>query len=271
LLTGRRVSNAGNNSLSSEDAFEACCSWDFHIWLYPDSANTTSSGSHGQVNIPAVYLTINQGERLLQDLTQYSTVQVVLSARWRPTFNLSSYVIWALGVGVASVSAYLSAHSYHSAIMQARRSRPIRRSRVSVRREENVTREAFRHDDSVELTAAHAGLFLLMASAALLTLFFFKIYNVVRALYAMGCSTAVSQVVFDPIFRRAMASCRVRDPIVFRRMADFDNVSARDILSHLFGYLLGASWLVVGFMTPHAEELAFFWLVQNLFGASMCM
>jgi hypothetical protein len=271
LLTGRRISATGNNSTFSEGAFEACCSWDLHIWLYPDNVDINSSSARERVNIPAVYLTMNQGKQLLQDFTQYSTVHVVLSARWRPTFNLSSYIIWALGVVIASLSAYLSAHSYHFATQQAGRRRPVRRSSFHVHQERRVAAESVRNDDSVELTAAHAGLFLLMASTALLALFFFKIYNVVRVLYAFGCSQASSQVVFDPIIRRAMVSYRVRNPIVFRRIADFENVSARDILSHICGYLLGVSWLLVGLIKPHPEEIAFFWLVQNLFGASMCM
>jgi predicted membrane protein len=191
-----------------------------------------------------------------------------------PAFFCITIVLTSFQVSVASLAAFLSAHGYHSAIQKARRRRPMRRSNATTRQEQRGTTEApasVRHDESVELTAFHAIVFLIMASTALLTLFFLKIYNVVKALYALGCAEAFSQVVVDPIVRRVMARFRLRNPVVFRSVADFENVSVRDVVSHLLGHVLGISWLLVAFTNAHPEEVPFVWVVQNVFGACMCM
>jgi len=60
-------------------------------------------------------------------------------------------------------------------------------------------------EESLELTAAHAAGFLVMASTSLLILFFFKIYNVVKIMYAFGCSGAFAQMIVHPGF---IALCR---------------------------------------------------------------
>lgn len=123
----------------------------------------------------------------------------------------------------------------------------------------------------MELTAVHAIGFIIMASTALLVLFYFRVYNLVKVLYAMGCSKAISQVAFDPLIRLVMRRYRIRNVIVFRSIADCENVSLRDLAAHLFGYSLGIAWLLTAFWHQHPEEVPFFWITQNLFGASMCM
>jgi beta-lactamase regulating signal transducer with metallopeptidase domain len=69
------------------------------------------------VDIPSAYLTMEQGQRLLHDLQHTSQssntdVFIVLYERDRPTTNLSLLMIWALGVFVATLAAYLSADEY---------------------------------------------------------------------------------------------------------------------------------------------------------------
>jgi hypothetical protein len=91
LLTGRRSNSTVNDGATTVSYVEACCCWDFSMWLSTDMANRS-------VSIPAVYLTMNQGSRLLQDFAQFATVHVVLSARWRSAVDVSSLVIWVVGV-----------------------------------------------------------------------------------------------------------------------------------------------------------------------------
>lgn len=260
LLTGVR---------GDDNRYEACCAWDLHIWLYAD---TNFNGT--EVTIPAAYVTMEQGNRLRSDLQRYSNIDIVLSARWRSSYNISSYLIWMLGVFVAGLASYLSASDYHKLIHKAKR----QQERAGQPRERRggdrprTTPPPPPHDESMELTAGHALVFIIMASTSLLVLFYLKIYNVVKILYAFGCSKAVSQIVLDPLFKVVMKKVGVKNRIVWRTGSeDFGDLSLRDILSHVVGYSLGLAWLIVAFTVRHPEGNAYFWVMQDIFGASMCM
>jgi signal peptide peptidase-like 2B len=122
----------------------------------------------------------------------------------------------------------------------------------------------------LELTAGHAIGFIFVASSALLVLYWAKIYSFVKVLYAIGCSTAISQVLLDPLLRRAMQLAGVRNRVVVRSMLDFENVSIRDFLAHSVGFAIGIAWLFISFK-PHPDEVPFYWITQDVFGAAMCM
>lgn len=184
LLTGKRTN--GNRSM------EACCAWDLHIWLYQDDVAFGNRTPEESVRIPAFYVTIEQGNRLLDDLKRYGSggggqqqVRVILSARWRSPYNLSSYLIWALGVFVAALAAYLSAGDYHRLTRRALRKREQQRragngdraSSGRQRRSSPQRRQAPLQEETMELTAWHAVGFIVMASGSLLFLFYFAIYS----------------------------------------------------------------------------------------------
>lgn len=278
LLTGRRGS-------SNLNAVEACCAWDLHIYLWPDSVSfNATSGADTQtvVTIPAVYLTMHQGNQLLQDLAEYATNQVVLSERWRSTYNTSSYLIWALGVFVAALAAYLSADEYRALIARVRkrqretpeeRSARRSRSRPNARADATDPSDASRRpEESMELTAVHALAFVGMATTSLLVLFYFKIYGVVKVLYAVGCSRAVGQIIIDPLLRCAMRRFQMRNLVVWRtNTEDFGDVTLRDVAAYFLGFAWGISWLVIAFTYRHPGDIAFFWISQDIFGACMCM
>lgn len=253
---------------NDDEHYQACCAWDLHIWLYADD---TFNGS--EVHIPAVYTTLAQANQLLHDLQTYPDLELVLTARWRSAYNPSSYLIWALGVFVAGLAAYLSASDYHKVIRRYRRRPASSSSRApSSRTGERSEPPPPPAEDSMELTAVHALVFIVMASASLLILFYFQIYNVVKVMYAMGCSKAVSQVIAYPILRMVMKHWQWRDRIVWRTgTEDFGDISVRDILAHAMGYSLGLAWLLTAFCVRHPENLPFFWITQDIFGAAMCM
>lgn len=95
LLTGAKPTS---------DTMEACCAWDLHIWLYPDAAFKQDI-----VEIPVAYLTNEQARHIFDDLSSQQSVQIVMYSRYRAPYNPSSGLIWALGVAVAALAAYLSA------------------------------------------------------------------------------------------------------------------------------------------------------------------
>ncbi len=150
-------------------------------------------------------------------------------------------------------------------------------------------------EESLELTAAHAAGFLVMASTSLLILFFFKIYNVVKIMYAFGCSGAFAQIIVHPGFTTLCRKLRWNGPMqhvswlseaaVTRETlrggmkghclgclwSVFGPTSFVDIASVVISYGVGAIWLWVAFTIPHPDTVAFYWIVQNIFGTCMCM
>ena len=279
LLTGQIV--------DGESKFEACCAWDLHVWLYsdPDSNET--------VSIPAAFLTAQEGLKLLKDV-KAGPVEIALYSRYRPEYNISSILIWMLGVFVASFAAYLSAGDYHHKIRRVLRRARARAAEpepnadgrdgkdsggvasshgaLTERRISNQDRPISIQEESLELLPIHALAFLVMASSGLFILFFFKIYNFVKVMYAFGCSSAVVQVIFQPLVQRIAKHRGFRDFIVLRtNTVDFGDISYLDIIAFMLGYSLGFLWLYVAFSVPHPDENTFFWVMQDIMGTCMCI
>ena len=189
LLTGK-VSDDGQN-------YEACCAWDLYIWLFYDptfhSANTSADM---QVQIPAVYVTLQEGLKLIHDYSAGNPIQIQVYERWRPLYNISSPLIWLLAVVVAAVASHLSASDYHTKRNQVLRSnsrqrgdrpREGRRNTASnPPSQQQQQQQQQQPEESLELNAWHAVGFVVMASTSLLVLFYFKIYGLVKVMYAFG-------------------------------------------------------------------------------------
>jgi signal peptide peptidase-like protein 2B len=132
-------------------------------------------------------------------------------------------------------------------------------------------------EEVLELTAAHAAGFVIMASTSLLVLFYFKIYGIVKVFYAMGCSIAMAQVIFVPLYdaclRYGCFDARYRRGVVVWRTntEDFGDITVRDIVTHMAGLMFGIAWLVIAFTHHDAENITFFWVMQDVFGACMCV
>ncbi|KAL9189242.1 hypothetical protein ACHAXT_011732 [Thalassiosira profunda] len=150
-------------------------------------------------------------------------------------------------------------------------------------------------EESLELTAAHAVGFLVMASPSLLVLFFFKIYSVVKIMYAFGCSGAFAQIIVHPGLTYVCRRLRWDNPIKPVKWLSeetatreamrggikghclsclwsfFGPISPIDVVAMVISYGVGAVWLWVAFTIPHPDTVAFYWLVQDLFGLCMCM
>ena len=168
LLTGQNVSGK----------LEACCAWDLAIWLYNDPDMTDDN-----VHIPAIYLTMEQANVLLKEM-KYGSVQAILYARYRPAYNPSALLIWGLGVFVAALAAYMSASEYLNARKRVEAHQDMAAVDSSVEMEAGQGRSETQHlsyqrtpppEESLELNVEHAFGFIIMASSALLILFFFKV------------------------------------------------------------------------------------------------
>ncbi|KAL3822118.1 hypothetical protein ACHAXA_011896 [Cyclostephanos tholiformis] len=150
-------------------------------------------------------------------------------------------------------------------------------------------------EETLELTAAHAVGFLVTASCSLLVLFFLKVYGIVKVMYAFGCSGAFAQMMVHPGLAytcRKLGYVRPTSSVdclseanVAREMmrggargkclgclySFFGPISPLDVVAMVVSYGVGAAWLWIGFAIPHPGNVAFYWIVQDVFGLCMCM
>jgi hypothetical protein len=169
LLTGKE----------SRSNREACCAWDLPIWLYDDRS------IEEETTIPAAYVTMEQADRLFGYLGGEELQHVRLYARWKPEWNISSGVIWSLGVFVAALAAYLTADDYRKLSNKIVRAQTRQRESPEPGRQPRPAHRPTTHpDETLELTPMHALGFIIMASSSLMILFYFKIYGVVKVMYA---------------------------------------------------------------------------------------
>ncbi|KAL7464541.1 hypothetical protein ACHAXS_004872 [Conticribra weissflogii] len=368
LVTGRNATSSGDGGLR----YEGCCAWDLHIWLYSDNSIPSTNEA---VTIPAVYITMEEATLLLDvvrganDSQGGDPVVLTMYQRYRPEYNVSAVLIWALGVFVAWIASYHSSVEYrrlgkalmarretnarmeregmgrgdddrsqevgsvgrrgrsrsppssssvssnpqqiqqqppHQGVEMGRSGSNISNTERGARGEERVIYRAessssssqpqyVEDPDSLELTASHAVGFIVMASTSLLVLFFFKIYSIVKIMYAFGCSGALAQIVIHPglvhIFQRIKWDRPLRtiewmteeDATRAALRGGFNGhcliclwqlvgpISAVDIAAMTISYGIGATWLYVAFMIPHPDTIAFYWIIQDVFGLCMCI
>jgi len=127
LLTGR----AGPFG----EVMEACCAWDLPremggdptLHYQPQGGNATEDTTEEDtaVTIPALFVTMADGYDLYESVILPVTTTTALAyERWHPYPNASTFLLWALGVGVTWLASYLSAWEYRKArkiIRKARR------------------------------------------------------------------------------------------------------------------------------------------------------
>lgn len=259
---------------ATETTRQACCAWDLHLYLYPDNqlSNVT-------IQIPSLFLTMQQGQELL-DLLQSRTVYGTVAARWKLEYNLSGILIWALGVVVAALGAYLSASDTHAAIrykLETFRLSPQRSSSSTstgnARPSPVPPHRSPLQEETLELQPIHALGFIVMASSSLFILFYFKIYAMVKVFYAFGCSNAVIQVLLTPVAVRVLAKLHISNQWVYKARGPdpcIPSLCTSDILAMLVGYTWGVVWLYMALTIPHPSN-TFFWMTQNIFGTCMCI
>ena len=184
---------------------KVCCAWDLNQVMYGNPF-----AEHGEeVTIPSAFITLRQFEEVAA--MESGSLSMRLENRYRPEINLSSFLIWLLGVAVACGAAFISGSELLSGVRELERRRngtwvligeDPRRGRGKggkLRREDGIAA-----GESLELTPKHAILFLCMSSIVLFTLFFVKAYSFVTVMYAFGCSNATAQLIFIPLYTRLL-------------------------------------------------------------------
>ena len=83
---------------------QVCCAWDLYITMGEDQTVA------GEVSIPSVYVTMRDSAALLSAVASSSSstpgLTVQISDRPRPWVNVSSFLIWAMGVTIVSPPLY---------------------------------------------------------------------------------------------------------------------------------------------------------------------
>ena len=128
------------------------------------------------------------------------------------------------------------------------------------------------NDAAIELNAWHAAGFVIVASSLLLVLFYFQIYSWVTVLYGIGCSGALAQLIFYPLY--SVVSKRIR-PLHWcfssitttTTFCGLNQIQWVEVFAGLSGYLIGAMWLLVAFTNDTPSSNAFFWITQDVMGA----
>jgi len=123
--------------------------------------------------------------------------------------------------------------------------------------------------DVVNLKAHHAIMFLFAASSMLLILFYTKLYQVVRVLYVCGGCASIAQLIIHPVLY--FISNRLSVLGLSRQPLCRSDVNLLDILSSLAAILIGAIWLWLSFTRNNVQSHPFYWIVQDLMGACVCI
>eukprot|EP00978_Attheya_sp_CCMP212_P029027 scaffold101748_cov59-Attheya_sp.AAC.2 len=155
---------------------------------------------------------------------------------------------------------------------------PAREPRQSsrTRRPRRAPRRAQQQEGHIELKMYHAVIFLVVASAFLFILFFLELYTAVEILYGIGCSGAMVQILFFPLYTylaglHAIVKKWWYRPLLNIQKWGINGITRLDSLAVLSGYSIGVAWLCVGLLQDSPDTNVFYWVTQNVMGACICI
>ncbi|CAM9516340.1 unnamed protein product [Ascophyllum nodosum] len=232
---------------------KVCCAWDMYITMYGSDDVIAD-----KVAIPTVYVTMADGKML-----QYAgEVDVQLFSRPRSYINLSSFLLWALGVATVCWASVRSADDLR------------RRRKTGVDPDESTAVNSDHHSEEspyLELGVRHTLAFVVFASVMLLLLFFFNLSFAATLLFCLSGTTATATVIVLPALRR-LRSALAGPGLLCRADADsgtvdcacFGVLSWLEIVSTLASLALAVWWLIVRNTASYA------WVIQDIFGVCLC-
>lgn len=263
---------------------KVCCAWDLKQVMHADPTVPFSS-------IPSVFISAQQFAMVKGAVMGNVAATIIkLEERYRPNVNVSSLLIWMLGVAVACGASYLSASELRTGIANLEHGLETKYTSVgdgsgihSRLRKGGLKREdGFAGGETLELTGSHAIAFLVCSSAVLLGLFFFKAYSLVTVLYAFGCSNATAQIILLPLAKRINKCYSSRsnnpnnmqvswwDEVWVTLPLDIGPCSRLEVLSVGLSYLIGIIWLTIA-LQKDASSYTIYWIMQDIYGAAMCV
>uniref|UniRef100_A0AAV1T6Y5 PA domain-containing protein n=1 Tax=Peronospora matthiolae TaxID=2874970 RepID=A0AAV1T6Y5_9STRA len=228
---------------------QVCCMWDTFVLM-----GTTNKTMAKALTIPVVYVTISDGQKLQRVMDRYSTLSLVARTYRRelPIIDVSSMLLWALGVATAIGAACYSARVVpmydDSGVLCGQENRHI---------EQEVSEE---EDRGIwELDVRHAVGFIVLAGVILTVLYFVNVAAAIPVLFAVSAAASMTQVVATPALEKWMPELAARKITLPHFIGD----TAR--LSELLGLLPSCTLAIVWYL--HRRD---YWILQDIMGICLC-
>ncbi|GMF64608.1 unnamed protein product [Phytophthora lilii] len=247
VLTGRSVVKEDG------EKHQVCCMWDTFVLM-----GATNRSATKELAIPVVYVTIANGHKLQKALDKYPTSLVARTYRREmPLIDVSSMLLWAIGVATALGAAYYSASPLRrqSENIAAREQRKLRDGPDSHHEEEG---EHEQREEIWELDARHAVGFIALAGVFLTVFYYVKIGGAIPVLFAVSGAATLTQVMATPVVEKLMPSSALRQ-VTVPLLGD----TAR--LSEILGFVPSVAIAVVWYI--HRRT---YWALQDIMGISLC-
>jgi signal peptide peptidase-like protein 2B len=247
VLTGHTMLQDGGKT------HQVCCMWDTLVLMGATNRTVTK-----ELTIPVVYVTVANGNKLQKALHKYPTSLVARTFRRElPVVDVSSMLLWAIGVATALGATYYSASPLRqrNESVSAREQRKLRGDSDAHHDEEGDSEP---RDEIWELDARHAVGFILLAGVFLTVFYYVKIGGAIPVLFAVSGAATLTQVLTTPLvekFLPSSASKEVHVPLLG------DSVR----LSELLGFLPSCTLAVVWYL--HRRT---YWALQDIMGVSLC-
>eukprot|EP00640_Fibrocapsa_japonica_P000613 CAMPEP_0113934592 /NCGR_PEP_ID=MMETSP1339-20121228/1905_1 /TAXON_ID=94617 /ORGANISM="Fibrocapsa japonica" /LENGTH=642 /DNA_ID=CAMNT_0000936457 /DNA_START=48 /DNA_END=1976 /DNA_ORIENTATION=+ /assembly_acc=CAM_ASM_000762 len=225
---------------------QVCCAWDTYMTMGGDY-------DEGQlVTIPSVFLTMAEGETLLSDpgLAEGSLKGKISRRAWSYV-NLSSFLLWGMGVATVVVASLYSAEGQRIKIANS--------SGAGAPRTQLAEDDVRNH--GMELSMHHTFSFILMASLMLLVLFFFDLNLLVTILFCLSAASSVATLVLRPLFKGLLG---LRGERIWVDLPVLGPISGVDAACLVAGPGLAIWWFV-------DRDTNYAWVLQDLFGVCLCI
>ena len=219
-----------------------------------------------EIKIPVIWLTAGDGFALLSRIQGGVDLRVRASFRPMPSYDLSAYVIWLLGVLGAAVSSWTAAH--------LERARYKRSSNVVTPADETAVASFLPVPEAIEeLTLRSACSVVVAASSVLLFLYFLlrsgvRIFFIVLAIFAIGATSAVAVFITGPLCARASTAlpsfCGGRRTCTMRLCERDFNIDGPSALGKLCAWAAVGAWIAL----RHGPAA---WAFQDFFCLLVCM
>ena len=257
---------------------KVCCAWDIYIRMGPDkqvnSKNIEALIDRELVEIPVVFVTMAEGEYLLNFLSDQSKeyIGVAMFARPLPPIDLASLTIWLIAmITVASAAEWISRKELSneeskrgggddgmltddgdSTYSEIEDGPPPSSTNADGTPNTNAQQEE--DEETIDITPGAALFFVLVASCTLTLFFFFDLRIVILIIYIVGATISITVVFIHPMLLSQMKSGK----------RERDNSDCIFVLAMVVSLGLCLLWYF-------QKSSPWAWVIQDFMGASVCL
>lgn len=237
----------------AQGGHQVCCLWDTHILMGMGNRTLASN-----LTFPVVYVTIADGKRLERSLQSYPDLLIRTFRRDPPVIDISSMLLWAIGVATA-IGA-----SYYSALPDRRKW--IQRLQPSITPEhkqqhQQHTQQETEDEEIWELDTKHAVAFIVGAGVFLTLLYYIKVGRFIPVLFAISATGTLTQIAVAPLLNALVPAIASRQLSLPGCCLGGGSLPLAEVLGFLLSATLAVAWYL------HRRT---WWLVQDVFGVSLC-